>query len=183
MVEQVERTTDGGVDVGVTLMDPMRAVEGFLASCARGAVSARAASVTAADTTGAGTPEEVRRTVETPGAELVDVAEAGVHAHDDMAVATANSAAGVTAGADRVDVTVGGIGERAGNAPLEEVAVLLAERGEPVPLVLDEMVPACRRVHDLLGVDVPPAKPVIGHRAYRHESGLHTAAMLQEPST
>lgn len=183
LVENVERAREGGVDVGVTLMDAVRADEAFLETCARAAVDAGAKHLTLADTTGSGTPETVAETV----AAVVDAVdgEAGVtmHPHNDMGVATANAAAGVAAGATSVDATVGGTGERAGNAPLEEVAVLLAERGDEPSLALDELVPVCRRVHDLLGLEVPPAKPVVGERVYRHESGLHTAAMLREPST
>lgn len=182
LVEHVERALDGGVDVGVTLMDAMRADDEFLTACARAAVDAGATHVTLADTTGSGTPERVRETVdaivEAVGGEAVTI-----HPHDDMGTATANAAIGVSAGATSVDATVGGIGERAGNAPLEEVAVLLAERGDEPALALEELVPACRRVHELLGLDVPPEKPIVGERVYRHESGLHTAAMLREHST
>lgn len=183
LAEHVERALDGGADAGVTLMDSVRADTEFLASCARAAVDAGANHVTLADTTGSGDPERVAATV----AAVVDAvggdADVVIHPHDDMGVATANAVAGVAAGATGVDASVGGIGERAGNAPLEQVAVLLAERGDDPALALGELVPACRRVHELLGVDVPPAKPVVGDRVYRHESGLHTAAMLRDPAT
>lgn len=183
LVENVNRTLDAGVDAGATLMDAIRADNGFLIICARAAVDAGASHVTLADTTGAGTPEMVRETV----AAIVDAvgadANIALHTHDDLGVSTANAATGVAAGATRVDATVGGIGERAGNAPLEEVAVLLAERGDDVELNRDELVPICRRIHEHLGVDVPPGKSVLGERAYRHESGIHTAAMLCDPST
>lgn len=183
LVSNVQRAFDGGVDAGVTLMDAIRADDGFLATTARAAVDAGAKHVTLADTTGAGTPEVVHETVTAVANEIGGEAGITIHTHDDMGVATANAAAGVAAGATSVDVTVGGIGERAGNAPLEEVAVLLAERGDDPAIALDKLVPVCRRIYEALGVDVPPGKPVIGDRAYRHESGMHTAAMLQEPST
>jgi len=183
LVEHVERGRDGGVAVGVTLMDAIRADETFLRSCARAAVDAGAKHVTLADTTGSGVPETVGETVAAVVDEVGDEAEVVVHPHDDMGVAAANAVAGVAAGATSVDATVGGVGERAGNAPLEAVAVLLAERGGNPAIALDELVPVCRRVLDALGVDVPPGEPVIGERVHRHESGLHTAAMLREPST
>lgn len=63
------------------------------------------------------------------------------------------------------------------------MALLLAERGDDPALELEELVPACRRVHEALGVEISPGKPILGERAFRHESGMHTAAMLQEPST
>lgn len=183
IVSNVERALDGGVDAGVTLMDAMRAEHEFLADTARAAVDAGAKHVTLADTTGAGTPETTSRVVTAVAEAVGDDASIAVHTHDDMGVATANAAAGVAAGATAVDATVGGIGERAGNAPLEEVAVLLSERGAEPEIALDGVVPACRHVYELLGVDIPPGKPIIGDRAYRHESGMHTAAMLAEPST
>lgn len=183
LISNVERARDGGVDAGVTLMDAIRADNDFLATTARAAVDAGAKHVTLADTTGAGTPDAVSETVTAVVNEIGSEAGVTIHTHDDMGVATANAAAGVAAGATSVDATVGGLGERAGNAPIEEVAVLLAERGDEPALALDELVPVCRRVHETLDIDIPPEKPVIGDRAYRHESGMHTAAMLQEPAT
>lgn len=183
LLSNVERALDGGVDVGVTLMDAMRAEDEYLAETARAAADAGAEHVTLADTTGAGSPERVSETVAAVVDELGGDAAVAIHTHDDMGVATANAAAAVSAGATSVDATVGGVGERAGNAPLEEVAVLLAERGDDLSLALDELVPVSRRVHEALGVDIDPAKPVLGDRAYRHESGMHTAAMLREPAT
>jgi isopropylmalate/homocitrate/citramalate synthase len=183
LVGNVERALDGGVDPGVTLMDAVRADNDYLVKIARAAVDAGAKHVTLADTTGAGTPADVHETVTAVTDELDEDAEVAIHTHDDMSVAAANAAAGVAAGATNVDATVGGIGERAGNAPLEAVAVLLAERGDDPALALDALVPVCQRIHETLDVDIPPGKPVIGERAYRHESGMHTAAMLEEPST
>lgn len=183
LAENVARADEGGVAVGVTLMDSIRAENDYLRTLARAAVDAGAKHVTLADTTGAGTPADVRETVSAVDDEVGTEAEITIHTHDDKGVAVANAAAGVEAGASSIDATVGGIGERAGNAPLEEAAVFLAERGDDVALDLDELVPVCRRVHETLGVDISPGKPVLGERAYRHESGMHTAAMLQEPST
>jgi isopropylmalate/homocitrate/citramalate synthase len=183
LISNVERALNGGVDAGVTLMDAMRADNDFLAATARAAVDGGAKHVTLADTTGAGTPDTVSETVAAVTESVADNADIAIHTHDDMGVATANAVSGIKAGATAVDATVGGIGERAGNSPLEEVAVLLAERGDEPEVNLKKLVPVCRRVHETLGVDIPGGKPVIGDRAYRHESGMHTAAMLEEPST
>lgn len=183
LLSNVERARDGGVDVGVTLMDAMRADNEYLATTARAAVDAGAKHITLADTTGAGTPEMVTETVGAVVDEIDRDAAVAIHTHDDMGVATANAAAAVAAGATSVDATIGGLGERAGNAPIEEIAVLLAERGDTVSLDFDELVPVSRRVLETLDVEIPPAKPVLGDRAYRHESGMHTAAMLREPGT
>jgi isopropylmalate/homocitrate/citramalate synthase len=180
-VANVERVRESGADAGATLMDAVRAENDFLRRAARAVADAGARHVTLADTTGAGHPEDVGATV----AAVVDAVDVpvAVHTHDDMGVAAANALAGVDAGAASVDATVGGVGERVGNAAVEEVAVLLAERGEDVALDPAELVPACRRVYDALDLAVPDDKPVLGQRAYRHESGLHTAAMLRDPAT
>lgn len=180
--ENVERAIAGGADAGATLMDAMRADEAHLREGARTIRDAGGRHVTLADTTGAGDPETVRSTVAAVVDEVGDDIDVAVHTHDDMGVATANAVAGIDAGADSVDATVGGVGERAGNAPLEEVAVLADQRGDDVGLSLSSLVPACRSVLDELGVEYA-GKPVLGEEGYRHESGLHTAAMLREPST
>ncbi|WP_205427129.1 LeuA family protein [Halorussus sp. MSC15.2] len=180
--ENVERAVEGGVAAGATLMDAVRADNDHLRAGARVVRDAGGRHVTLADTTGAGDPEAVRETVAAVADEVGGDLAVTIHTHDDMGVATANAVAGVDAGADSVDATVGGVGERAGNAPLEEVAVLGSERGDDVALELPELVPACREILDALDVDYE-GKPVLGREGYRHESGLHTAAMLREPST
>lgn len=178
--ENLERALDGA-DAGATLMDAVRADNDFLQRGARLVEEIGGKHVTLADTTGSGTPHDIRETVAAVR-EAVDI-DIAVHTHDDLGVAAANSIAGVDAGADSVDATVGGIGERVGNAPMEEVAVLLRQRGERPALATGELVPACRRVYDALDIAVPENKPVLGDRAYRHESGMHTAAMLRDPTT
>jgi isopropylmalate/homocitrate/citramalate synthase len=183
LAENVERVVEDGTVAGATLMDSMRADDAFLRECARAAVDAGADHITLADTTGAGTAEVVRETVTAVCDAVGSEARVAIHTHDDMGAATANAVTAVAAGATDVDATVGGIGERAGNAPLEEVAVYLTERGDATDLAREDLIPVCRAVHDALGVDIPPGKPVIGDRAFKHESGLHTAAMLREPWT
>lgn len=180
--ENIERAIDGGVAAGATLMDAIRADNQHLREGAQVIRDAGARHVTLADTTGAGDPETVRKTVAAVVDEVGDDLKVAIHPHDDMGVATANAIAGVDAGADSVDATIGGVGERAGNAPLEEIAVLANERGDEVTMELPELVPACRDVLDALDVEYE-GKPVLGREGYRHESGLHTAAMLREPST
>jgi len=183
LVGNVERARAAGVDAGGALTDAVRADEAFLRQAARTLADAGARHVTLADTTGSGTPGAVRETVGAVVDEVGDDLGVAVHTHDDRGVAAANALAAVDAGATGVDATVGGVGERAGNAALEAVAVLLAERGDGVALDPERLVPACRRAHEALGPAVPADAPVIGTRPYRHESGLHTAAMLREPST
>lgn len=180
--ENLERAIDGGVAAGATLMDAMRADNDHLREGARVIRDAGGRHVTLADTTGAGDPAMVRRTVEAVVDEVGDDLAVAIHPHDDMGVATANAVTGIDAGADSIDATVGGVGERVGNVALEEVAVLGNERGDDVALDLKELVPSCRAILDALDVGYE-GKPVLGQEGYRHESGLHTAAMLREPST
>lgn len=182
LVENVERVVETGTAAGATLMDAVRADDDFLRRCARAVVDAGGSHVTLADTTGSGSPAEVSETVGAVVDEVPDL-DVSIHTHDDMGVASANALAGVDAGATRADVTVCGVGERAGNAPLEELAVLLEEKADGAGIDVEELVPTCRAIAAALEVDVPPDKPVVGERVYRHESGLHTAAMLREPAT
>lgn len=183
LVENVKRVTEAGVDAGAVLMDAFRADVPYLESCTRAVTAAGAVHVTLADTTGSSTPVTVSERVNSIVSATPDHVDVGIHTHDDLGVATANAFHGAIEGASTIDVTVGGIGERAGNAPLEAIAVLLSEHGTDIDVSLDDLVPVCRTIHDILNVEIPPGQPVLGARAYRHESGLHTAAMLTEPGT
>lgn len=180
--ENIERVVDEGVIAGATLMDAVRANNEHLREGARVIRDAGARHVTLADTTGSGNPETVRKTVAAVVDEVGNDLKVAIHPHDDLGVATANAVSGIDAGADSVDATVGGVGERIGNAPLEEIAVIANERGDDVAVDLPELVPACRNVLDMLDVEYE-GKPILGQEGYRHESGLHTAAMLREPRT
>lgn len=180
--ENVERAVDGGVAAGATLMDAVRADDGFLRAGARAAREAGARHVTLADTTGAGAPDEVAATVGAVVDEVGDDLAVAFHGHDDLGFGTANALAAVDAGADSLDVTVGGVGERVGNVALEEVVVALEEKRAGTGVDASRLVPTCRAVLAALGVDASADKPVLGPLAYRHESGMHTAAMLREPA-
>lgn len=108
----------------------------------------------------------------------------GVHCHDDFGMAVANSIAALRAGAKEVHTTVNGIGERAGNAALEEVAVALKLLyGIDVPIKLNLLYEASMLVSKLTGVQVQPNKAIVGENAFAHESGIHTHAILNNPTT
>ncbi|HEV2753797.1 MAG TPA: 2-isopropylmalate synthase, partial [Solirubrobacteraceae bacterium] len=110
-----------------------------------------------------------------------------VHCHDDLGLAVANSFAGVLAGARQVECAVNGIGERAGNASLEEIIMLLHTRGDAVGLqtgaVTQEIARTSRLVSRLTGYAVQPNKAVVGRNAFAHESGIHQDGVLKERST
>ncbi len=179
--ESVDRAHEAGVEVHVSLLDGFRtdlehvrrAFEAF----------PDVSFITLADTVGVRTPREVDDRLATLSTD-VDLSRAGVHFHDDLGVATANVLAAADLGVGKADVSVAGVGERAGNAPLEEVVVAstLAD-DDSFGVDPDRIVPTCETVLNALGEDVPGRKAVLGRDATRHESGLHTAAMLDDPST
>lgn len=135
------------------------------------------------DTAGAASPEAIRFLVgqmhEASGGLPIEV-----HCHDDFGLATANTIAGALAGAAFVSTTVNGIGERSGNAALEEVvAALTLLYGIDLGISLDELTPLSRRVEELCGVTLQPHKPVVGRNSFAHESGLVVSGVLRDPFT
>src|SRR5206468_408868 len=110
-----------------------------------------------------------------------------VHCHDDLGLAVANSFAGVLAGARQVECAINGIGERAGNASLEEIVMLLHTRRDAIGLTTDvntrELARTSRLVSRLTGYVVQPNKAVVGRNAFAHESGIHQDGVLKERST
>ena len=183
MVASVQQAADlsreGGAEVHLTAMDGFRTEPGHLDDLF-GAVEAE--WYTIADTVGSRTPAGVTSFLETLETELEEV---GVHFHDDLGVGTANALAAGRAGAGKADVSVGGIGERAGNTAFEELVAAAAVGEEPFSLDVEEssLLPVVQRVLETLGERVEPDKPLLGAEVFSHESGLHTAAMLNEPST
>lgn len=139
--------------------------------------------VSLADTVGARTPATVHQYLDALSDD-VDLDRLGVHFHDDLGCATANALAAYQAGVGKADVSVGGLGERAGNSPLEEViAACTVDYDDDLDLDSRELVPVCRRVLETLGEDYGDRKAILGQKIGEHESGIHTAAMLSDPST
>lgn len=138
--------------------------------------------ITLADTVGARTPPSVTQILETV-MDAVDSSRIGAHFHDDLGVATSNSLAAIAAGVGKIDASVASIGERAGNAALEEIVVAdTIDQEETFDVDLHKLVPVCKAVMEVLDERIPENKPVLGSRVFEHESGLHTAAMLSEPA-
>jgi len=176
-------------DVEFSPMDATRADIEFTAEVCAIAVEEGATVVNIPDTVGYTTPEEYadyfRRLYELVPA-LCGV-ELSVHCHDDLGLAVANSYAGVLAGARQVECAVNGIGERAGNCSLEEIAMLIGVRedvhGLHTGIVTREIVRTSRMVSRLTGYSVQPNKAVVGRNAFAHESGIHQDGVLKERST
>ncbi|HEX6601757.1 MAG TPA: 2-isopropylmalate synthase [Solirubrobacterales bacterium] len=176
-------------DVEFSPMDATRADIEFTAEVCAIAVEEGATVVNIPDTVGYTTPEEYanyfRRLYELAPA-LRDV-ELSVHCHDDLGMAVANSYAGVLAGARQVECAVNGIGERAGNCSLEEIAMLVGVREDAhglwTGINTKEIARTSRMVSRLTGYPVQPNKAVVGRNAFAHESGIHQDGVLKERST
>ena len=176
-------------DVEFSPMDATRADVEFTAEVVRIAIEEGATTINVPDTVGYAMPQEyaafLARLYElVPG--LRDVV-LSVHCHDDLGLAVANSFAGVLAGARQVECAVNGIGERAGNASLEEMVMLLHTRREDIGLstrvVTTELARTSRLVSRLTGYPVQPNKAIVGRNAFAHESGIHQDGVLKERST
>jgi 2-isopropylmalate synthase len=176
-------------DVEFSPMDATRADIEFTAEVIAIAVEAGATVVNVPDTVGYTTPEEYAafwgRLYElVPG--LRDV-ETSVHCHDDLGLAVANSYAGVRAGARQIECAINGLGERAGNCSLEEVAMLIKTRedahGFTTGINTREIARTSRMVSRLTGYPVQPNKAIVGRNAFAHESGIHQDGVLKERST
>ena len=176
-------------DVEFSPMDATRADVDYTAEVCAVAIAEGATTINIPDTVGYAMPQEfaayLARLYElVPG--LKDVV-LSVHCHDDLGLAVANSFAGVLAGARQVECAVNGIGERAGNASLEEIVMLLATRREDVGLSTGvntrELARTSRLVSRLTGYAVQPNKAIVGRNAFQHESGIHQDGVLKERST
>jgi 2-isopropylmalate synthase len=176
-------------DVEFSPMDATRADLEFTAEVLQIAIDEGATTINVPDTVGYSMPEEyaemwraLYRLV--PG--LADVTTS-VHCHDDLGLAVANSFAGVQAGARQVECAVNGIGERAGNASLEEIVMLLHTRQASVGVWTSvntrEIARTSRLVSRLTGYPVQPNKAIVGRNAFAHESGIHQDGVLKERTT
>jgi 2-isopropylmalate synthase len=141
------------------------------------------------DTVGYTTPEEMSRLISTLRERVsgIDKTVISVHCHDDLGMAVANSLAAVTAGATQVECTVNGIGERAGNAALEEIVMALNTRKDYFKassrVDTTQIYRTSKLVYSIIGVAAPPNKSIVGTGAFSHESGIHQHGVLSEPTT
>lgn len=177
-------------DVEFSAEDATRSDWDFLVQVFGTAVAAGATTLNVPDTVGYTTPVEYVALIEYLRANVPGIENAiiSVHCHDDLGMATANTLAAVGAGARQVEVTMNGIGERAGNTALEEVVMGLATRGgqfgEGATRIRKErLVPVSRLVSSLTGVPVQPNKAIVGANAFAHEAGIHQDGVLKERTT
>lgn len=180
--ESLDHCRDRGADVVLSLMDGFRTDVDVLATAVERFADVPVVGLS--DTVGARTPAGVTEHLSSLEKRGVDLSRVGVHFHDDLGVSVANTLVADRMGVATADVSVAALGERAGNAPLESLVVAAdRERGERYGLDIGELIPACRDVLDALDEAVDPRKPVLGEEVLAHESGIHTAAMLDEPAT
>lgn len=161
-------------DVSRTVFDDVREIGECAAECG-------VDRLRLADSVGLWTPDQTGHVIRRLRVALPDLA-LGVHVHNDLGMATANSLSAVQAGAEFVDVTVNGLGERAGNAPLEQVAVALKLGADCDSGVDPQALTAlCRKVAEASGRPIPVNQPITGAHVFSHESGIHVRAQLRNP--
>ncbi len=176
-------------DVEWSAEDATRTERDFLCRAVEAAIRAGATTINIPDTVGYSYPQEYRAIFEdliasVPGADAVVFS---AHCHNDLGLAVANSLAAVQGGARQVECAVNGLGERAGNAALEEIAMALRVRGEALPYHTDidsvHLLRASQTVSRITGFPVQYNKAIVGKNAFSHESGIHQDGMLKHAQT
>ena len=195
--EQVIASAVAGVKYAKSLTDSVefsaedasRSDRDFLCKIVEAAIEAGATTVNIPDTVGYAVPDEFAELIRyvkdhTPN---IHKAVISVHCHNDLGLATANTLAALAAGARQAEVTINGIGERAGNTSLEEVVMALRTRHNRLPLDTNidatKIYPTSRLVSLLTGMIVQPNKAIVGANAFSHEAGIHQDGMLKNPMT
>jgi 2-isopropylmalate synthase len=176
-------------DVEFSPEDATRSDREFLIEMVRVAVEAGATTINMPDTVGYTTPEEYGKMFRDVRERIPAIEAQGVilssHCHDDLGLAVANSLAAIDAGARQVECTINGIGERAGNASLEELAAALYVRrdrfGVETSIKLDQLYPTSEVLGNLITFKPSPNKAIVGANAFAHESGIHQHGMLANP--
>lgn len=179
----VQYAKSHGVEVEFSAEDATRTDLEFLKMIYKGVVEAGADYLDIPDTVGVAYPERMREIVNAVK-EVAGNAIISVHCHNDFGLAVANTIAGILAGAGQFHATVNGIGERAGNASLEEtVMALKVLYGYELNINTQLIYETSRLVSRLTGIYIPPNKAIVGDNAFGHESGIHTHGVVKEPST
>ena len=185
----VRRAAELVEDVEFIATDATRTEYDDLLAALEIAAQAGATTLVVADTVGVALPEEFGKLIASLKSDLASFPQVklGVHCHDDFGLAVANSLSGLQAGANQVEGTFNGLGERAGNAALEELAVLIHHHGEALGLAtkwdLSRIITTSKLVQEISGVPVQPNKAIVGRNAFLHAAGMHQQAMLRDPLT
>ena len=175
-------------DVEFSAEDATRSDIDYLCEVLDAAIDAGASVLNVPDTVGYTTPNEYTRLIEQVRERVVrdrhDVI-ISVHCHNDLGLAVANSLAAIEAGARQVECTINGIGERAGNASLEEIVMALHVRADRLPfetgIKTNELYPTSQLLSSIVGFDVQPNKAIVGRNAFAHEAGIHQHGVINNP--
>jgi 2-isopropylmalate synthase len=185
-VELARRHAD---DVEWSAEDATRSDPDFLCRVIEAAIKAGATTINLPDTVGYALPEDMARMfadvrARAPGADGIVLSS---HNHNDLGLAVANTIASVRAGARQIECTINGIGERAGNASLEEIAMAIRTRNDAVPyanrIVTNQLLRTSKLLSTITGFDVQPNKAIVGRNAFAHESGIHQDGVLKMAAT
>jgi 2-isopropylmalate synthase len=177
----------GASYITVGLEDATRGSDDLLRALIDNAAEAGVTTVVLADTTGCLLPQEYAALVTKVRGWVGTSVKIGTHCHNDFGLSTINAIAGVQAGADEIQVTLGGIGERAGNTPMEEIVALLTYKTEQLGLYTDikteDMYAAYTRLREMIKLEEPRNKPIFGTYAFCTAAGIHQQGMISNPVT
>jgi 2-isopropylmalate synthase len=187
-VTWARETLGRDAEIEFSAEDASRTEDDFLLDIYEAVTEAGASTLNIPDTVGYAIPSEFGALVARVKDRIGDAAVISVHCHNDLGLATANTLAAVQAGARQVEVTINGLGERAGNASLEEVVMALRTRPTQFPelgsgVQTEQITAASRLVSYLTGFAVQPNKAVVGGNAFAHESGIHQDGVIKNPLT
>ncbi len=173
-------------DIEFSPEDASRTELDFLGAVAAAVAAAGAGTFNVPDTVGYTVPREMARIIERVRQHAAGMT-ISVHCHNDLGLAVANSLAAIEAGARQVECTINGIGERAGNASLEELVMALSVRRDVMPFATgvrtEQLYPASQLLTEITGVAVQPNKAIVGRNAFAHEAGIHQDGVIKNPLT
>ena len=174
-------------DVEFSAEDATRTDPDYLEQVSRAVVEAGARTVNLPDTVGFSVPDEYAELIGRMVKALGDRAIISVHCHDDLGLAVANSLAAIKAGARQIECTINGIGERAGNAALEEIVTIMKVRNDRMPFETkihsEKLFPASQLLTRFISFGPQPNKAIVGENAFAHEAGIHQDGYLKNPAT
>ena len=189
VIDSVSRARNLCDDVEWSPEDGTRTDHDFLCRCVESAIKAGARTINIPDTVGYSVPKEMHALIAMLKNRVpnIDQAVISVHCHNDLGLGVANSLAAVEAGARQIECTINGIGERAGNAAMEEIVMALRTRYDSMPyttgIKTEKITKASRLLSTVTGFSVQPNKAIVGANAFAHESGIHQDGMLKNAET
>ena len=176
-------------DVEFSAEDATRTDRNFLCEVLEAVIEAGATTINIPDTVGYSVPSEISELIHNVRQRVrgVDQVVISTHCHNDLGLAAANSLAAISAGARQVECTINGIGERAGNASLEELVMAMRVRPDRYPydtnVFSEHLFPASQLLSEIVGFPVQPNKAIVGRNAFAHEAGIHQDGMIKNPMT